>query len=141
MGTRGGRAPGRGKPPQLRSLTPRTLPGPNPPLRADDTGAVSRKSIALASQPPFRTTLSLSLSHRRGIGAFPPSPLSALISSLSLVRLRFPLFLALLLFPSSYRRAYVRSLFFSRFLSFSFSLSVRLSSGTPWIFKVFHGNN
>lgn len=26
MGTRGGRAPGRGKPPQLRSLTPRTLP-------------------------------------------------------------------------------------------------------------------
>lgn len=26
MGTRGGTAPGRGKPPQLRSLTPRTLP-------------------------------------------------------------------------------------------------------------------
>lgn len=26
MGTRGKRAPGRGKPPQLRSLTPRTLP-------------------------------------------------------------------------------------------------------------------
>lgn len=67
VGTRAGRASGKGEATPTAVVDPHahSQSGPNPPLRADDTGAVSRKSIALASQPPFRTTLSLSLSLRR----------------------------------------------------------------------------
>lgn len=123
VGTRGGcRAPGRRKPPQLRSLTPRTLPvrpEPTPWSRRHWCRLTEKYCTRIAT--PFQNSIfSLSLSRRRSALCF-PSPLSfrAYTSSLSsaLSCLSYSLFLSPFLFvaffvfssSSPYRHAYACS--------------------------------
>ena len=140
MGTRGGRAPGRGKPPQLRSLTPRTLPvqpEPTPQGRRHWCRLTEKYCTRIAT--PFQNYL-LSIPFSPSEPFLPRlfPPLYRLYRSFAHV------FLSSLLsfFFSRFTAApYTHFLLLSLFLSFFLSLYSRLSSGTPRVFEVFHGNN
>lgn len=140
MGTRGerGRASGRGKPPQLRSLTPRTLPvRPEPtPQGRRHWCRLTEKYCTRIAQHPFRTSLSLfpSLSRPRNLSFSVPSRTHILPSARAF--LPFPLSPS----PAS-RPFYPRHLTSPRAYILSPSLSLRLSTGTPRAFEIFHGND